>query len=73
MCVVLCFFCFGLQILFFNLIHHGQKRKWTYVSVEQKLESVEKLESGVSVTRICEESEHLDLTDIRQYQTSPPL
>jgi hypothetical protein len=37
-----------------------------------KMELIEKLESGVSVPRVCEECGHVDLTDINQYRTSPP-
>jgi hypothetical protein len=43
--------------------------KKTNLSVKQKLELTEKLESGVSVSHVCEEYVHLDLTDIRQYRT----
>jgi hypothetical protein len=69
----LCSAVFGLfcvKTIF--LIHHGQKRKRINLSVKQKLELIEKLESRVSVARVCEEYGHLDLTDIRQYQTPPP-
>jgi hypothetical protein len=40
--------------VFLKLIHHGQKKR-ANLSVKQKLELIEKLESGVFVTCVCEE------------------
>jgi hypothetical protein len=57
---------FGLFCVnFFKLIHRGRKMERTNL--------IEKLESGESVARVCEEYRHLNLTDTRQYRThSPP-
>jgi hypothetical protein len=58
--------------MFLNLYTMDKKRKRTNLSVKQKLEFIEKLESGVSITYVCDEYRHWDLTDILQNRTPPP-
>jgi hypothetical protein len=41
----------------------NKKKQMTNLSVRQKLELIEKLESGASVSRVCEECGYLDLRD----------
>jgi hypothetical protein len=50
-----------------------KERKRTNLSAKQKLEFIEKLETGVCVTCICEECRCWDLTDILQHWTPFPL
>jgi hypothetical protein len=47
----------------------GKKRKRTTLGIKLKLQLIEKSESTVSVSNVCEEHEHFGLPDIRQYRT----
>jgi hypothetical protein len=67
-CAVFGFVCVTIFFLFNTPWTNKKKDKLEH----RKLELIEKLESGVSITCVCEESGHLDLIDIHQCRTPPP-
>jgi hypothetical protein len=64
---VLCLVCYVSQIFFLINTPWTKKRKKLNFNLKQKLELIEKLESLVIFTHICEEYGHLAISDI------PPL
>ena len=47
--------CFFLALHYVIPVKGGEKRKRTNLSIGAKLELIKKLESGVSVARVCDE------------------